>query len=380
MAILESERGETVKRTMTVWFTVLLFARGVTMSSMPAFGLNRFDYTSPLAFAADAQRAEALGWDYAFIPSSPLRRQDPYVNLAFVATRTQRIGLGPLIETPMMRHPAVIASSIATVEALAPGRTLLGYGVGNTAVRLMGKRPARVAELEAATVLTRRLLAGEEVEVQAARPARLQHALPVPVWIASGGPRTLRMAGRVADGVFIQVGKHVANLRKAIEAVRTGASEAGRNPDEVKIALNFHTILTDNLERAALLSRSMAAGYYEYSPMLFEAPNFTWNGPPVEELKKQVWPDFHHAEDLEASGRVVSFLPDDVADAFAVYGTPEMIARQLHDVLNMGFPIHMIVPHPVPTPPLGGPRPDYIERFATEVIPLLKAEMASRST
>ncbi|MGH8058884.1 MAG: hypothetical protein ACREOH_16880, partial [Candidatus Entotheonellia bacterium] len=95
-------------------------------------------------------------------------------------------------------------------------------------------------------------------------------------------------------------------------------------------------------------------------------------GPPVEELKRQVWPDFHHAEDLEASGRLVSFLPDEVADAFAVYGTPAMIAKQLREVINLGFPVAMIIPHPVPTPPAGGPRPDYIERFATEVIPLLK--------
>jgi 5,10-methylenetetrahydromethanopterin reductase len=350
------------------------------MTTMPAFGLNRFNYTSPPAFAADAQRAERLGWDYAFIPSSPLRRQDPYVHLSFAAVQTERIGLGPLIETPMMRHPAVIASSIATVAALAPGRTLLGYGVGDTAVRLLGKRPATVAELEAATVLTRQLLAGEEVEVQAARPARLQHAVPVPVWIAAGGPRTLRMAGRVADGVFIRVGRHIANLRTAIEAVRTGAVEAGRHPDEVKIGVIFHTILTDNLERAALLSRSMAAGYYEYSPMLFDPPNFTWNGPPVEELKKQVWPDFHHAEDLEASGRLVSFLPDDVADAFALYGPPAMIARQLGEVLHLGFPIAMIIPHPVPTPPPGGPRPDYIERFATEVMPLLKTQLAGATS
>lgn len=345
---------------------------------MPAFGLNRFDYTSPAAFAADAQRAERLGWGYAFIPSSPLRRQDPYVYLAFAAVQTARIGLGPLIETPMMRHPAVIASSIATVAALALGRTLLGYGVGDTAVRLMGKRPATVAELEAATVLTRRLLAGEEVEVQAARPARLQHAVPVPVWIAAGGPRTLRMAGRVADGVFIRVGRHAANLRTAVEAVRTGAIEAGRNPDAVKLAVILHTVLTDNLERAAWLSRSMAAGYYEYSPRLFDPPGFRWDGPPVEALKKQVWPDFHHADDLEASGRLVTFLPDEVADAFAVYGTPTMIARQLCTVLDLGFPIDMLVPHPVPTPPPGGPRPDYIERFATEVIPLLKAEMGVR--
>jgi 5,10-methylenetetrahydromethanopterin reductase len=350
------------------------------MTAIPAFGLNRFDYTSPPAFAADARRAERLGWDYAFIPSSPLRRQDPYVHLAFAAMQTERIGLGPLIENPVMRHPAVIASSIATVASLAPERTLLGYGVGDTAVRLMGKRPATVAELEAATLLTRQLLAGESVEVNATRPAQLRHALPVPVWIAAGGPRTLRMAGRVADGVFIRVGKHEANLRTAIEAVRAGAIEAGRSPDVVKIAVILHTILTDDLERAALLSRSMAAGYYEYSPMLFDPPNFAWEGPPVEELKKQVWPDFHHAEDLEASGRLVSFLSDEVADAFAVYGTPDMIAKQLMGVLKLGFPIAMIIPHPVPTPPPGGPRPDYVERFATEVIPRLKSAIGDSST
>ena len=230
---------------------------------------------------------------------------------------------------PMMRHPSVIASSIATVAALAPGRTLLGYGVGDTAVRLMGKRPARVSELESATILTRQLLAGEKIEVNAARPARLAHARPVPVWIAAGGPRTLRMAGRVVDGVFIRVGRHEANLQTSIEAVRAGATEAGRNPDEVKIAIILHTILTDDLDYAACLSRSMAAGYYEYSPMLFDPPHFSWDGPPVEELKQHVWPDFHHATDLEAAGRLVSFLSNEIADAFALYGPPDMIARQL---------------------------------------------------
>ena len=69
------------------------------------------------------------------------------------------------------------------------------------------------------------------------------------------------------------------------------------------------------------------------------------------------------------------FLSEEIADAFAVYGTPEMIAKQLGEILQLGYPIEMIIPHPVPTPPPGGPRPDYIERFATEVIPLLKAAM-----
>ena len=343
---------------------------------LPAFGLNRFDYSSPQAFAADARRAEALGWDYAFIPSSPLLLQDPYVNLAFAAVETSRIKLGPLIETPMMRNPAVIASSIATVERLAPTRTVLGYGVGDTAVRLMGKRPTRVAELEEATVLTRQLLAGEEIEVNAARPAILRHAAKVPVWIAAGGPRTLQMAGRIADGVFIRVGRHKANIKTAIEAVHRGAKEAGRDPEKIGIAVILHTILTDDLERAALISRSMAAGFYEYSPALFDPPSFTLNGPDIEELKKQVWPDFHHAADLEASGKVVSFLSDEIADAFSLYGTPKMIAEQLFHVLSYGHKIDMIIPHPMPTPMPNWSDPQYIERIPQEVIPLLKA-MAS---
>jgi 5,10-methylenetetrahydromethanopterin reductase len=344
-----------------------------SVTSLPKFGLNRFDYSSPRAFAKDARRAEELGWDCAYIPSSPLLAKDPYVNLAFAAVATERIVLGPLLENPVVRHPAVLASSIATIDELAPGRAILAYGVGDTAVRLLGKRPARVAELEEAVRLTRGLLKGDGIDVGAAKPAILRHARAVPVWIAAGGPRTLRMAGRIADGVFIRVGRHKANLEISINAVRNGALEAGRNPDEVKIGLIFHTIMTDDPERAALMSRSMAAGYFEYSPMLFDQAGFVWDGPDVEELKKQVWPDFHHAADLADSGRLVSFLSDEIAEAFALFGTPDMIAAQLNQVLDLGHDIDVVVPHPVPTPPPGGARPDYIERFAGEVIPKLRA-------
>ncbi len=118
-----------------------------------AFGLNRLEMTSPAAFAESAARAESLGWQYGFIPSSPLLVQDPYVMLAEALRRTEAIKLGPLIENPIMRHPAVIAGSIATVDRIAPGRTLIGLGVGDTAVRLMGRSPARVKTLESAADL-----------------------------------------------------------------------------------------------------------------------------------------------------------------------------------------------------------------------------------
>src|SRR2546429_2791204 len=197
---------------------------------IPRFGLNRFDARSVDAFAADVKRAEALGWDAAWQPDSQLRRRDTYVLLAAAARATERIMLGPLLANPVNRHPSVTASSIATIDELAPGRVLLGWGVGDTAVRLAGLRPARVKELEAATRLMRALLDGKAVEVGAERPARLPHARSVPIWIAAGGPRTLRMAGGVADGVFIRVGTHRANIAGSIEAIRAGAAAAGRAP------------------------------------------------------------------------------------------------------------------------------------------------------
>jgi alkanesulfonate monooxygenase SsuD/methylene tetrahydromethanopterin reductase-like flavin-dependent oxidoreductase (luciferase family) len=170
----------------------------------------------------------------------------------------------------------VTAGSIATIDELAPGRTIIGWGVGDTAVRLAGLRPARVKELEAGTRLMRALLDGESVDVGAEQPARLPHHRPVPIWIAAGGPRTLRMAGGVADGVFIRVGTHPANISTAVEAIRAGAAEAGRDPGAVRLGAVFHTVLVDEPGLALTMAKSMAAGYFEYSPTLFDPPRLEW--------------------------------------------------------------------------------------------------------
>ena len=351
------------------------------MDRQPEFGLNRFDWTSTEAFVADIQRAEEVGFGYALIPWNPLSRRDPYMELAVAAGRTTRIKLGLLLDNPVLHHPAVSASSIATLDELSGGRAILTLGVGDTAVRWLGLRPARMTELEDATVLARRLLAGEAVDVGAVRPAQLLHARPVPVWIAAGGPKTIEMAGRVADGVFLRVGRHPENLRTAIARVHAGARAAGRDPDEVGIGLIFHTVMSDDPAEIHATARSMAAGYYEYSPALFEIPGLPWNGPPVEELKKQVYPDFHHAPDLVESGNLVSFLDEETADSFALFGSAEEIAGQIRQAVAIAGRVDIVVPHPVPMPVPGAPiartvpaslaGADYKTWFAAEVMPRL---------
>jgi 5,10-methylenetetrahydromethanopterin reductase len=344
--------------------------------NVPRFGLNRFDSRSVDLFAADVRRAETLGWDAALQPDSQLRRRDTYVLLAAAAKATERITLGPLLANPVNRHPSVTAGSIATIDELAPGRIILGWGVGDTAVRLAGLRPARVKELEAGTRLMRALLDGESVDVGAEQPARLPHHRPVPIWIAAGGPRTLRMAGGVADGVFIRVGTHPANISTAVEAIWAGAAEAGRDPGSVRLGAVFHTVLVDEPALALTMAKSMAAGYYEYSPALFDPPRLEWAGPSPETLKRdqQVFPDFHHAPDLAASGRAVDFLPTSAADAFSLRGGSAEVADQLIDVLRRSpAKFDYVVLHPIPNPP----SPDdlergYTARVAREVLPRVR--------
>ena len=106
--------------------------------------------------------------------------------------------------------------------------------------------------------------------------------------MAAGGPRTLRMAGRTADGVYLRVGRDPTNLRSAVENLRAGAADAGRHLDEVSIGLVLHTITSQDPKEIAAISRSMAAGFYEYSPALFEIPGIAWPGRPVDELKELV--------------------------------------------------------------------------------------------
>jgi len=319
------------------------------MSSV-ALGLNRWDWRSVEHFAASVARGEAAGIEYAFQPVNPLLAQDPYVLLAAAARETSTVRLGPLLETPMVRPGAVAAGSIATLDEVSDGRALLTYGVGDTAVRMLGQRPARLAELEEATVQARSLLAGDAVDVGARAPAQLRHARPVPVWLAASGPKSLRMAGRVADGVWMRVGTHPANVRHAVEQIRLGMADAGRDADEVGLGLIVHTCRSQDPAEVRAIARAMAAGFYEYAPALFDPPGFEWNGPSIEELREQVYPDFHHAADLVGAGRVVDFLPDDVAASFSFFGTANDIAAQIDAILQEVPEISIVVPHPVPMP------------------------------
>ena len=193
-------------------------------SSPPRLGLNRWDWRSPEQFAAGVARAEMLGWDDALLPTNPVANFDPYVLLAGAAMRTTRIRLAPFLDNPVLRHPAVLASAITTVDAVSGGRARLVLGVGDTAVRFLGLRPAKVAELEAAVSTCRRLLAGEKVDVEC---SALGSPVPAGADPRRGcgrrSPAPCAWPGEAADGVFLRVGRDPMNLGAAVENLRAEA-------------------------------------------------------------------------------------------------------------------------------------------------------------
>lgn len=335
-----------------------------------SIGINRWDWRTPASFAESVRYAESVGIGHAFLPVNPLAIWDPYALMTVGALATTTMRFGPLLETPVLRSAPVAAGSIATIAELSDGRAMFVYGIGDTAVRWLGKRPARIAEVEAATSEMRALLAGERIDVGTAKPAWLRHARPVPVWIAASGPRSLQMAGRVADGVFLRVGTHPANLQAAMAAIEAGATEAGRTIEDISIGLIVHTCRSQDPDEIATITRAMAAGFYEYAPALFDQPGFEWNGTPIEELKAQLWPDFHHASDLVAAGQLVDFLDDEVASSFAFFGTGADIAAQIRAVIEQVPQIEIVVPHPVPMP-VRDELKGYVDLLGGSVIPLL---------
>lgn len=298
-----------------------------------SFGTNRFHFLDPRRLIQTCWETEAAGFDHLWFPDSQLHAGDVFANLLTAAQSTERASVGTLIVNPVTRHPSVIAGSIAALERYATGRVKLGIAAGDTAVFQVGLRPARLAEMERALTVIRALLAGEGVELGWSRPSRLDQARTVPVIVAGGGPKMLRMAGRKADGVVIRIGTDPELIEWGYGEFRAGAMEAGRDPDSLFVALHFHTVLTDDAELAAARGRVMAAGYYEVNRALWERLGLRWPCSPIEEILKTVWPDFHHAHDMAVAARMVAEIPLEVARRFCLMGNAAEVRAQLERLL-----------------------------------------------
>jgi 5,10-methylenetetrahydromethanopterin reductase len=160
-------------------------------------------------FVAHARLAESLGYRRVWVGDSPALYTDVWVAIARIAAATERIGVGPAVLIPSLRHVLVNASAIAGIEALAPGRLAVAVGTGFTGRYMLGKKPLPWKRVERYVSDLRALLRGEEIEVDGAL-VRMCHPggyapprpLTTPILVAANGPKGLAVARALGDGVM----------------------------------------------------------------------------------------------------------------------------------------------------------------------------------
>jgi alkanesulfonate monooxygenase SsuD/methylene tetrahydromethanopterin reductase-like flavin-dependent oxidoreductase (luciferase family) len=199
-----------------------------------------------------AQHGERLGFTRCWVPDTPLIRSNLFATMAAVALKTKTIKIGSGVAVCGMRLAVDAANGIASINVLAPGRTFAVIGAGNTAMRMLGQRPAGARALREYVRVVKALLRGEEVMYSASGAGGDMHPVrftsleqdyvrldPLPeIHVAGNGPLSQAVAGEIGDGLCTSIPG--GTITEAMAHVRGAA--AGRTlPDA------YHTAALVNL-------------------------------------------------------------------------------------------------------------------------------------
>jgi 5,10-methylenetetrahydromethanopterin reductase len=196
----------------------------------------------------DAAFAESSGFSSVGLEDSQMLGGELFATLALVAQATRSIRVGTFLAVPHNRSSPVAAQGIATINALAPGRTYFATGSGFTSRNVIGLPPVKVDRLREYATEVRSLLDGKEIDFTEGgrtRPVRFRQVEGrylnlenrVPVYVAGDGPRTRQVAGEIGDGwvttmqtSMMMSPQTAADFAQAAGEVRQAAVAAGRDP------------------------------------------------------------------------------------------------------------------------------------------------------
>jgi 5,10-methylenetetrahydromethanopterin reductase len=314
--------------------------------------------------------AEADGWDGLALTDSQNLSGDVFAALAVAAHATSSLALATGATNPATRHPAVLASAMASVQAESGGRAWLGIARGDSALAYVGRKPMPLAHFEAALSDVQTYLRGETVD-QHGFASRIEwlaraHVSKVPMSVAATGPRVIEIAARVADGITFSVGADPARLRPAIELAQRTRAAHGLEP--LRLGAYVNAIAHPDVETARQLVRGRMGVYARFSTMSRSVMDS------LSEADRKVAEDLVRSYDLHAhaasGARHESALADDFVDRFGIVGPSEVVAERLVDLLGLGLDHVVIVGHSRNTP-----REVFVEssrRFGQEVLPVVR--------
>ncbi|GAB4118512.1 MAG: TIGR03842 family LLM class F420-dependent oxidoreductase [Roseiflexaceae bacterium] len=299
------------------------------------FGITlKLDMTPSRAVALTTQ-AEAAGFSYGWVFDSHILWLDPYPLLTMMAQQTTRMRLGTCVTNPATRDPSVTASTLATLNVISGGRMDLGIGRGDSARRVLGKKPTTLATLEQAVHIIRGLAEGNDTDYDGESikiPWSPKQKLPV--WIAGYGPKALNLTGRVADGVILQFADPDL-IKWCIGFVHEGAHQAGRDPKEIKIMAAAPVWVSEDLEKCRNQVRWFPALVSNHVVDLISRYGTDQLPPALTRYvsNREGYNYLHHAEVGSSNGQ---FVTDDIVDRFCIVGPVEEHKRRLRELAEAG--------------------------------------------
>jgi 5,10-methylenetetrahydromethanopterin reductase len=273
--------------------------------------------------------------------------------MAAIALNTTKVKLGTGVTNPLTRHPSVVGSAYATLEEYAPGRMVVGIGLGDSSVETMGMKPAKLAFFEKTIQQLSDLIDGKEVELETGKIHVLHPSKrKIPIYIAASGPKMLELAGRIADGIIVLVGVADDYIAHAKERIAAGAKSAGRRLEDIRLVLWVPCAVSDQAPAKDAVKAHVARVVAHPLPYVLD-PN---EQKVLEQIRKAY--DYYHHMDQQANHAEV--IPNWLVDKFAIAGTVAECRGQIERIKKTGVQQIAIIPYSAP----GGSREETIRGFA----------------
>jgi probable F420-dependent oxidoreductase len=231
----------------------------------------------------------------------------------------------------------VTASGYATLHDISGGRMVMGIGRGDSARRVIGYQPVKMAEFERSLVMMKDLMNGRPVEWNG-KELELTWARkdpPIEMYVAGYGPRALAVAGRVGDGVIIQLADPQI-IQWIMDTARKAAEEAGRDPSELKCHVCAPSHISDDLADAREQVRWFPAMVSNHVMDLIERYGFDSEIPSAltEYVKARKFYDYK--DHSRVGAKHGEFVTDEICDRFCVLGTAEQATEKLRELESIG--------------------------------------------
>jgi probable F420-dependent oxidoreductase len=281
------------------------------------------------------RQAENVGFSYGWIFDSHVIWMEPFPLLTLMAATTKNMRLGTCVTNPAVRDVTVASSLFATLNLASHGRMQLGIGRGDSSRRVLGKKPTTLENLAEFVRVFRELNAGKTVDYEgvSTRFPWADAGIP-PVWVAGYGPKALRTAGRIGDGVILQFADPDL-IAWCLGFVHEGAREAGRDPSRIQVMAAAPVWAADDLATArehvrwfpALVSNHVMDLISRYKPE--ELP------PALTAFVKDrgKYDYLHHCE---VGSDNASFVSDEIVDRFCLVGPIKEHRKKLEALRAVG--------------------------------------------